>query len=121
MPGGVARLIAQAKIQIAAHEQQEGQHGGGVEVCMRAVLGSLVKAKPQRQQKRNADGKIHASPPRLEAAPGGAEERHSGIERGRNGHGAREPEESLVQVWRKVAAAIPDGVGQSDHEYRGES
>jgi len=109
-------------VEIAAAQQEEHQHDGGIKIRVGGVTGGFVER--QRQSKRNADGDRHVHVQRAIAhgAPSALIERLAGVSRGRQHDQRREPVKQIARHERHIRrVARPNGHRQQHHVHRGEA
>ncbi len=77
--------MALALFQPAAEQQEEHEHGGGIEIHMAATQGHVHQGTGPRQSQGQGHRQIHARAAGAQAAPGALEERPAGVEHHRRG------------------------------------
>ena len=105
-------------IEIAADQQEEKEHDGGIEIGLLAVLHRLVEAHAAGQDHGQRDRHVHIEAARAERGEGGAEERPPGEN---DGGGRDQGGQPVKQDAGRVIGAGPDRDRQQHHIARGES
>ena len=104
-------------VEIAAKEEEEAQHHGGIEIGVMARIPCLEDGNAGCQHQGQRDREIHAQAAYFHPGPSGAKEGLAGKEDGRNGDGARNPMEKIA---RHPIGTGPYGDGQEHDVHHGE-